>query len=258
MITLLNKFDENYLIHEEDVLKITMHFIKDNNLELFLNDLVFDDSVDVLAAYNVNKNNIVVNNEKVWKACYKWADKFKDKYKIDNKYYSYILNFYYLYILFHELTHAMQKKNHDMLTSKTSSVYLFLYELCDKLHVNNQAFYDKNHNLFPMEIDANNNGLLRAYNLMTYTKLPRKEAKLLYLQYINSLLSNYEKVNKYRILTPLDKLYKEDENINIDLIYQLFDDNNLSKIERLNLGLDITPFEYNNLQKGKLRILIKR
>ena len=57
MITLLNKFDENYLIHEEDVLKITMHFIKDNNLELFLNDLVFDDSVDVLAAYNVNKNN---------------------------------------------------------------------------------------------------------------------------------------------------------------------------------------------------------
>ena len=258
MITLLNKFDDNYIIHEDDVYEIALYYIKTNNLELFLNDINFNNESNDLATYTPNDNNIVLNNERIWKTCYKWADKLKEKYHIDDRYYSYILNFYYMYVLFHEMTHANQKKNHDMLTTKTPGVYLFLYELCEKLHHDSQAFYDKNHDLFPMEIEANNNGLLKAYSLISHTKLPKKEAKVFYLQYLQSLLSNYKKINKYRILTPFDKLYEEENRINRDLMYKLFDDANLSKIDRLNLGLDITPNEYNNLQKEKLRILIKR
>ena len=258
MITLLNKFDDNYIIHEDDVLEIAFHYIKEYNLELFLNDVTFDNSKDEMAYYNVNRNIITINNEKTWKTCYKWADMFKEKYHIDDKYYSYILNFYYLYVLFHEFTHVMQKKNHDMLTSKTPTIYLFLYELCEKLHLDSQAFYDKNHDLFPMEIEANNNGLLKAHNLLSYTKLPNKETKLLYLQYLNSCLTNYNKINKYRISTPFDELYRREDRINMDIFNRLLNESKLNTKERLNLGLDITPSEYNHLQRERVRILIKR
>ena len=258
MSSLLSKFNDNYVINLDDVYEIALNYIKVNHLELFLNDIDFDDNREELAFYNPKECNIILNNKKTWETCYKWTDKFMELYHVDNKYYSYILNFYYLYVLFHEMTHANQKMNHDQLTSKTSNVYLFLYELCEKLHLDSQEFYDNNHDLFPMEIEANNNGLLKAYNIISHTKLPKKESRILYLQYIKSLLTNYEKENKYHILTPLDKLYKEENRINMKMINELFDKANLTLIERLNLGLNITPKEYNHLQKEKLRILIKR
>ena len=104
-----------------------------------------------------------------------------------------------------------------MLTCSTPNVYLFLYELCEKLERENQSFYDKNHDLFPMEIEANNNGLLKSYYLLSHTNLPKREKRILYLQYIISLLSNYEKTSNNFISTPLDKLYKEETRINIKI-----------------------------------------
>lgn len=258
MIELLNKFDNNYVISKDDVYEIALNYINVNHLELFLNDIKFDNLSSDLAAYNPKANNIVINNWKAWETCYKWADKLTEKYHIDNRYYSYVLNFYYLYILFHEMTHANQKKKHDMLTTKTPGVYLFLYELCEKLYLDSKSFYEKNHDLFPMEIEANNNGLLKSYNLINNTKLPKKEKRILYLQYIQSLLSNYEIINSDEIITPFNKLYKEESRINIDIMNMLYSGVNLNMIERLNLGLDISLSEYNHLQKEKLRILIKR
>ena len=109
-----------------------------------------------------------------------------------------------------------------------------------------------------MEIEANNTGLPQSYNLMSHTKLPNREKKIMHLQYVDSLLSNYEKINKYRIKSPFNKLYNEDNKININLFNQLLNEVNLSKLERLNLGIDITPHEYNGLQREKIRLLIKR
>ena len=44
----------------------------------------------------------------------------------------------------------------------------------------------------------------------------------------------------------------------MNLFNQLLNEVNLSKLERLNLGIDITPHEYNSLQREKIRLLIKR
>ena len=122
----------------------------------------------------------------------------------------------------------------------------------------NKDLYTRCHDLFPMEIEANNTGLLQSYNLMSHTKLPNREKKIMHLQYVDSLLSNYEKINKYRIKSPFNKLYNEDNRINMNLFNQLLNEVNLSKLERLNLGIDITPHEYNGLQREKIRLLIKR
>ena len=48
MITLLNKFDDNYLIKEDDVYDIVFSYIKENNLTDELKDIVFSSSDNFL------------------------------------------------------------------------------------------------------------------------------------------------------------------------------------------------------------------
>ena len=61
-------------------------------------------------------------------------------------------------------------------------------ELNDDLMNRNKDLYTRCHDLFPMEIEANNEGLFKAYQLMTYTKLPGKETQLMHLDYLSNLL----------------------------------------------------------------------
>ena len=137
-------------------------------------------------------------------------------------------------------------------------VFQYLYELCTTLQNNDRVLYNKNHSLFPLEIDANNNGYLNAYNLLSYTKLPGRETKILYLQYLFSLLNNYQKINNFRILTPIERLAKENSSIDIDTIFKLLDETRLNKIERLNLGICITPREFNSINFEKVKILCRK
>ena len=256
MISLLNKIDDNYIIMEKDILEIVSYYLTSNSLTDYLKDIIFDDKSSHLAYYDPSDNTILLNNEKIWKYCYKNADRVKTDYHIDDKYYNYFLNFYYFSVLFHELTHAKQKMNYCM--EKSDSLYVYLYDLCKLLQCTNIAFYNKNHDLLPLEIDATNNGYFKAYQLMTYSSLPSKETQLMHLEYLKSLLSNYRRLNKYKVITPLDKLYSKNPIIDIEEIYKLIDSENVSKIGRLNFGLDITPKEYDSIKKETQKILLRR
>lgn len=247
MITLLNKFDDNYVMKENDLLEVVYHYIVENELELFIRDVNFNDKLDDIARYSDSKNIIEINMQRLMEVCTMWSNKLQKTYHIDDKYYTYLENYYLLFSLFHEISHASQKKQHDFLGLTTNKVFMFLYELNEKLQYDNSDLYNRCHDLFPMEIDANNTGLLRSYNLMSHTKLPNREKKIMHLQYVNSLLANYEKINKYRIKSPFSKLYNEENRINMNLFNKLLNEAKLSKIERLNLGIDITPHEYNGL-----------
>ena len=257
-MTLLERVNNRELLEKEDILKLVANYIHKNGLELFITDFKFDDNHEEIATYNSTNCFITFNNIKAWEECHKHINKFKELYQISDKYDSYLLNFFYLYFVFHELIHADQKKNHDLLSSKMNHVYLFLYELCDKLYCDDKSFYEDNHDLFPMEINANNNGLLYASNIINHSNIPRRESNILRLQYNRSLLSNYNKVNKYRVISPFEKLYNKNKRININLLNELLNEKDLTKIERVNLGLDITSKEYDYLQKEKVRLLIKR
>ena len=204
MISLLNKFDDKYLIKEDDVLEIAMFFLKNYNLDNFLKDINFDNQSKYLAYYNLYDNNITINNERLWKYCEKNADRVKIDYHISDEYYSYFLNFYYISSIFHELTHAIQKKKYDK--ANTNGLYAYIYDLCRLLEYTDLSFYNANHDLFPLEIDATNNGYLKAYQLMTYTKLPGRETQIMHLEYLKSLLSNYKKLSDFKVITPLSLL----------------------------------------------------
>ena len=251
MITLLNKFDDNYVLEKKDVLDVICAYIKENHLESFLNDVIFDDNSKYMGSYNAKDRIITLNDNKIIKFCYKNSDKIQKLYNIDENLYTYFFNFYYLYIIYHELEHVIQTREYF---GNGNLMYKYLYELCRKLHYNSQIFYNRNHDLFPIEIDANNNGYLKAYQILSYTKLPGKELRIMQAQYLFSLLFNYEKINNYKIMAPIDKLCNENKKIDRSLINKLIDACNLSKIERLNMGLDITPNEYDSIYKEKLKI----
>lgn len=257
MITLLNKLDDKYVIKEDDIKEIALSYIKANNLEAYLSDIYTDNSSNHLGYYNFKTKEIVLNDKKVVEFGYRLFDKLQNKHQLGEDYYTYFLNFYYLYIIYHELMHVSQKAKYEMSHGKDNDIFNYLYELSYKLHNNDNFFYKTNHDLFPMEIDANNNGYLTAYNIMNYTKLPGKEARIMHLQYLFSLLVNYEKTDDSKIISPIEKLALENDDVNLYEIFDIARRTNLSKIERLNLGLPISTKEYDGIVKEKGKILIK-
>ncbi len=254
MITLLNKFDDKYIISEKDILGIVLSYIELNGLDNYFKDIVFSSNSKFMGYYNTKTNEVVLNDDKIMKFCYRLYDRLVKTCKVDEEYYTYFINFYYLYIIYHELTHVSQKAKYEK-EINDNSLFNYLYEVCFKIREENNSLYGKYHNLFPMEIDANNNGFLTAYNLMQYTKLPGKECKIMHSQYLNSTSLNYEKVSDNRILTPIEKLAMETKCIDLDKVYELLENEKLSKLTRLNLGLPITEKEYDNIEKEKVKLL---
>ena len=254
MITLLNKFDDGYIIQRKDVLDIISHYIDADGLSEYIKDVDFDNSDLSPASYNPITHKMRFNPEPILEYC---DDKFFEISKgfdVDKKYFPYFVNFYYLYAIFHEIEHARQEKRYKTSEDK---LYRYLYELCDYLHFHDNSLYKKNHSLFPMEIDAHNNGFLRSYQLLSYTKLPRRETRIMYLRYLYSLLYNYRKVNCFNVLTPIDKLSQAARQVDIKKIHELLHESRLPKIERFNLGVSVTPREYNSISSEKNKILTK-
>lgn len=253
MIAVLNKINKNYTVEEKDVLDIISAYLKQNNLESYLRDVQFDDNSKSMGAYDIKNHVIILNDEKIIKFCYKTSDRLQKIYQIDDEYYHYFLNFFYLYILFHELEHVKQVQK---FRDQGTLLCQFLYELCLRLHRNDQAFYTKNHDLFPTEIDANNNGYLKAYNLLSHTNLPSRELEIMRAQYNFSLLYNYEKINCQYIKSPINKLCDINQNIDTSLLYKLLETCKPNRLERLNLGLSITPLEFDRIEKEKCKIIL--
>ncbi len=108
MITLLNKFDDHYVIEEVDILEIVKHYIHENNLEMYLNDATFDNSIPDIAKYNPITSIIYINMEKLMEVCNMWSNKLQKTYHIDDNNYSYLLNYYLLYSLFYVIVFAMK------------------------------------------------------------------------------------------------------------------------------------------------------
>ena len=255
MITLLNKFDDNYVIREKDILDVVTAYTRENNIGDYLTKTSFSSTSKHLGYYDANSNQMILNSKRIIKLAYSLFEKLKEKYPINENYSTYFINYFYLYILYHDLTHVKQRIKYE--ANNKDSLYNYLYELCTDLHQKDFVYYKQNQESLSMEIEANNSALLRAYNMMSYTKLPRNECQIMRLEYLLSVLANYERVNNYYIMTPIEKLNKEDSKFDLDRIYELLDKTRLSKIERLNLGLNITPREYDSIEKEKNKILTK-
>jgi len=261
MNLLIDKFDSKNLINKDDVLKIISTYVDGNDLDYLLKNVHFysDTSDEIISLdnsclgyYNATKKYIILNDDKIKKMAYQFYYRLKKIWNINDYYQTYFINFYCLYTIYHELTHVLQRlKYYD--SFHNNSFFRYLYEFDSQLQKANQLFYNKNHDLFPMEIDANNNVLLKAYDIMNNTSLPKREKQILYLNYLSSLLLYYKKVNRKSVISPIEILNNQIKIIDLSL----FKNEKLSKIDRLNYGLFISPHEFNDINKEKMHIIFK-
>lgn len=257
MITLLNKFDDGYVIKEEDVYSIVSSYKEEKKLDnKYLVNIDFNGKkLNYPAYYCLKDKKIYFDDKKIILNGYALYDKLNKLYQTDEDSYSYYLNNYYLYVIYHELFHAEQLKRHD-LDLPFNEIHNYLFDLCSLLRHGNREFYDKNHNLFPMEIESITTGYFKAYNLMLHTKLSNRECKIMYLKFLKTLLDNYSisESDKTIIISPIEVLSTKTELIDLNKINELMSKVKLSKIDRLNLGLPITYKEYDSVKKEQDKV----
>ena len=255
MITLLNRFDdENYLLKKEDILEISSYYSKENKIEPYLKDIFFTSDNGITTKYNEKEKIITFNPKNVLEECRRLLEEWKKNYPIDDKYDDYFMNYFYMQFIYRELVHVSQKKTLE--EKDKDELYLYLLKISNKLKENKPNIYKKIKKLTPKEREAHHIGLYTAYELMKYTKLPRKETKIMYLEYLKSILSSYIK-NKDDVVSPIELLAEIDKNIDIMKINELIKAKKSSETEKMNLGLPITMEEYTGMESNLQKRLVK-
>ena len=77
------------------------------------------------------------------------------------------------------------------------------------------------------------------------------------IYFLNNLLLNYRRRNNYQVSSPIDALSDMFPNIDIDRINELLDQSKLSRVDRINLGLPISPKEFDTVNNEVTKRLIK-
>ena len=246
MITLLNKFDDGYVIQSEDVLDIADSYIGNNNLSEYVNDITI--SCDDTSKYDDDNRLVKFNIDDILENNVRLFKKLEQEYNIDEKYKTYYLNYFYLKQIYEVLTSISQKSKYD----GKNDIRGFLYNYCKNVDLD-----DKSSLMLPMKIEASNEGLLTSYNYLNYTKLPGREAEKMHLEYLKKILLNYYRKNNFQVISPIELLNEMFPLIDMDELNGLLDQTKLSKIDRFNLGLPVTAKEYDSVQNDLNKRLIK-
>ena len=191
--TFTSLVENNQLIDES----FTMNYIKselnNKNLEKYNNGIYFNDKTDFLAGYNYNKEFLIFNLKKIKNLI---VSTLLDK-QINNNKEALNCNITMLHVINHELSHIMQKAiimdnyvaNELIKSIIEESIY----------YQRNPKLYNKYHDKYIIEYNANLKGLIDTKKFIENTKYNYKN--------INDLIINY--INKsYYCMSPVEKFDK--------------------------------------------------
>ena len=191
--TFTSLVENNQLIDES----FTMNYIKselnNKNLEKYNNGIYFNDKTDFLAGYNYNKEFLIFNLKKIKNLI---VSTLPDK-QINNNKEALNCNITMLHVINHELSHIMQKEivldnyvaNELIKSIIEESIY----------YQRNPKLYNKYHDKYIIEYNANLKGLIDTKKFIENTKYNCKN--------INDLIINY--INKsYYCMSPVEKFDK--------------------------------------------------
>ena len=246
MDKIINIIDSGNIIETDDILRIVSLYIKYYNLDKYVKDVYFD-SENIYPAHYIIKDNIIVfNDKKIIESAYKLYDLVYNVYEIDENSFKYILDFYYLYVIYHELEHAKQKMIYE---TSDNELFSYLYEIRERLHLK-KDFYDQYHDLFPMERQAINSGNMKAYQLICHSNLSKRECNVLYLLYLIRRAYNYHYRKDVNVISPINQLFELAQG-DINILNNLIMNSKLSIDDKIDFGLDIDYSKYKNLCKEK-------
>ena len=246
---LIEAINNKEIINEDIVLELVLQYIEQNNLDDYLNDFRYHyKSCD----YIICDKLITFNEDITLDLANKLYNYLNNNYGIDEEYKSYVINFFYLFQVYHELTHPFQHKRDDGGYKRS---YSYLDKLSHDLMRKNIDYYktDEGHNLFPTEIEADNIGFSTSYKILKKTNIPKRELKILYGYFLGIMLYDYQVVfNEKRIISPIEKLSNSIDNINMNKLMEITEEDKLNFLERIKFGLPITFDEYKYLFTKRL------
>ena len=185
--------ENNQLIDESFNMNYIKSELNNKNLEKYNNGIYFNDKTDFLAGYNYNKEFLIFNLKKIKNLI---VSTLPDK-QINNNKEALNCNITMLHVINHELSHIMQKAiimdnyvaNELIKSIIEESIY----------YQRNPKLYNKYHDKYIIEYNANLKGLIDTKKFIENTKYNCKN--------INDLIINY--INKsYYCMSPVEKFDK--------------------------------------------------
>ena len=192
MYKIFTSFVENNQLIDES---FTMNYIKselnNKNLEKYNNGIYFNDKTDFLAGYNYNKEFLIFNLKKIKNLI---VSTLPDK-QINNNKEALNCNITMLHVINHELSHIMQKAiimdnyvaNELIKSIIEESIY----------YQRNPKLYNKYHDKYIIEYNANLKGLIDTKKFIENTKYNCKNINDLIINYINKSYYNMSPVEKF-------------------------------------------------------------
>ena len=241
---------KNKLLSDDDVRKICQIIIQKNNYDFIKNISFFP--INILSencSASYYSDSIRFFEYGVMNLIDKCYDSFVNEYNLDSSKTA-INNYFYLCIIFHELSHVRQ---HYLMDKYPNYFESKLFILCHKM-IDNREFYENNYYSLLTEVNATNRGSVTAYNL--YRSMPKEEITKNDLRCYSSILLNCILNNNYQIfpkeeviLSPSEVLIANLENKKIDFdineyIKLINDTSKFTLYQKLMLGLPIDYLEY--------------
>ncbi len=226
-----------------DFKKVGSLYLREYHIERSIN-IESTDKKDIFACFDEETNTIFLNIKRIRNNILNGLREPNNIIEYDLSQKEYLVLFYALHILFHELRHIYQqsfdKEEKDKIKKIAYYCYSISYYIKNKDHDN----YTENHELFPIEMDADFHSLCKLYSIfddIDILSLKNNYALLDY--YIIDILSRYD------LGTPINNIITESTVFDIiNPIYQelltYLKEAQLDLSERIQLGLPITQDEY--------------
>ena len=189
MYKIFTSFVENNQLIDES---FTMNYIKselnNKNLEKYNNGIYFNDKTDFLAGYNYNKEFLIFNLKKINVSTLPAKQINNNKEELN-------CNITMLHVINHELCHIMQKAiimdnyvaNELIKSIIEESIY----------YQRNPKLYNKYHDKYIIEYNANLKGLIDTKKFIENTKYNCNNINDLIINYINKSYYNMSPVEKF-------------------------------------------------------------
>ena len=187
--------ENNQSIDENFITNYIKSELNNRNLEKYNNGVYFNDNTDILACYNYEKEFLIFNLKRIKNII---VSTLTNK-QINNNNEALNCNISILHVINHELSHIMQKAiildnyvNNELIKSIIEeSIY----------YQKNPKLYNKYHNKYIIEYNANLKGLIDTKKFIENTKYNT------HCKNINGLIINY--INKsYYNMSPVEKFDK--------------------------------------------------
>ena len=122
MDKLIEKINSNYVITIDDMRNIAEEYVLKHHQEEYFNGVISNPKSRYAACYDYRTNNIVLNDEKIVQNGYRLFDENQKEYHISGRNFTYYLNYYNIYVIYHELIHLSQQAQFEKMRSNNPTV----------------------------------------------------------------------------------------------------------------------------------------